>query len=816
MLPYLVVFWGIGVLGLSVRLLGGLWYLRKLRTSLTKPVSTMLMSQLHSVSERLGLARSVQLRESLAVTVPLVVGWLRPMILLPSSVITGLSVRQLEMILAHELAHIRRHDYLVNLLQSVIETLLFYHPAVWWVSARIRHEREHCCDDLAVKVCGGDKRSYAQALADLDDLRPKMQFVQAASGGSLLKRILRLADKALPKALEPRQWLAGLSMIAVSVVMFIVLGISLTIAQGDAITLRLAVSDQQGRPTESYVLEFVEQVETLSDGEITIEPTWEAGADTTPTFEQGVAEALVEGRYDLGLAASRAWGSVGVTSFQPLQAPFLIDNDALAEAVATSPTATAMLEGLSSVGVVGLTMWLEELRHPFAFDSFGAEPFLSPEDFAGTTIRIIGSGTTSALIEALGATPIVKEDWGQDVADGLIQGTEAGLLGALGLPAPGTITGNVTFYPKFQVLVANSAAFERLSDEQRSILREAALEAQEKAISERASEADAGAYLCTNGGKIVFASEDQLAAFEEAAQPVFDQIAQNPTNAEFIAAIRDLKANTPASPGAAACTSTAPDATYRGALPPNGVYRIDITNAEELMALGARPGFANSNVGSTTWAFKDGTMTMHWESGNQSDDCTWTYGSTGDVLRLELPISECSDIPVVLELLWREHADGALEFLLLSTTDPTIQALVDTRALFERTWQRIEEVWSEGLPPNGTWQVELTQEDIIGQGVLQSRSLDWAGVHTWTFQDGKATYHFQGQDESFGCEATHQVVEDVVRVTYTSGSDCEGEVDDIQWRLEDDGLNLHLIDITGAPFVENKAYLEAKPWRKIE
>jgi beta-lactamase regulating signal transducer with metallopeptidase domain len=131
-LPYLVVFWGIGVLVLSIRLLGGLWFLRKLRTRLTEPVSSTVMAQLNSVAERLGLARQVQLRESLVATVPLVVGWLKPMILLPSSVISGLSIKQLEMILAHELAHIRRHDYLVNLLQSIIETLLFYHPGVWW------------------------------------------------------------------------------------------------------------------------------------------------------------------------------------------------------------------------------------------------------------------------------------------------------------------------------------------------------------------------------------------------------------------------------------------------------------------------------------------------------------------------------------------------------------------------------------------------------------------------------------------------------------------------------------------------------------
>ena len=236
LLPYLVVFWGIGVLVLSLRLLGGLWYLRKLRTQFTESVSTALMAQLKNVAERLGLARPVQLRESLVATVPLVVGWLRPMILLPSSVISGLSVKQLEMILAHELAHIRRHDYLVNLLQSVIETLLFYHPGVWWVSHQIRKEREHCCDDLAVKVCGGDKQSYARTLAELDDLRPNFSLAQAVSGGSLLNRIIRLADKAIPRSIDPRQWIVGLSSILASLFTFTVIGVNLAFAHAMTVT----------------------------------------------------------------------------------------------------------------------------------------------------------------------------------------------------------------------------------------------------------------------------------------------------------------------------------------------------------------------------------------------------------------------------------------------------------------------------------------------------------------------------------------------------------------------------------------------------
>jgi HEAT repeat protein len=128
----------------------------------------------------------------------MVVGWLRPVILLPASALTGLTPQQLEAIIAHELAHIRRHDYLINLLQAVIETLLFYHPAVWWVSRQIRQEREHCCDDLAVAVCG-DSLTYARALLEMEQLRAAgPQLAMAVNGGSLMNRIQRLVG-AQPK-----------------------------------------------------------------------------------------------------------------------------------------------------------------------------------------------------------------------------------------------------------------------------------------------------------------------------------------------------------------------------------------------------------------------------------------------------------------------------------------------------------------------------------------------------------------------------------------------------------------------------------------
>lgn len=146
------------------------------------------------LSSRFRLSRSVRLLESCLAGTPMVIGHLRPVILMPVGLLAGLPAGQIEAILLHELAHIRRRDYLVNLLQRSVECLFFYHPAVWWIGRVIRDERENCCDDVAVAL-GGNAREYAVALAALEQERSSSREpAVAAKGGSLVKRIRRLLD----------------------------------------------------------------------------------------------------------------------------------------------------------------------------------------------------------------------------------------------------------------------------------------------------------------------------------------------------------------------------------------------------------------------------------------------------------------------------------------------------------------------------------------------------------------------------------------------------------------------------------------------
>ncbi len=198
LLPAFVVFWLGGVLIFSTRLCCGWRFTARLRST-SHPASVEWQQTLEAIAARVKTARSVRLLISSLVEVPTVIGWLRPVILVPMECLTGLPAEHISALLAHEMAHIRRHDYLASILQSTVEAVLFYHPAVWWISGQMRAEREACCDDLAVAACG-DVLTYARALAELESHHLARRPALAANGGSLVNRIRRLIEPAQPAA----------------------------------------------------------------------------------------------------------------------------------------------------------------------------------------------------------------------------------------------------------------------------------------------------------------------------------------------------------------------------------------------------------------------------------------------------------------------------------------------------------------------------------------------------------------------------------------------------------------------------------------
>jgi len=212
-LPWLVAVWLLGVVIGCTRLVMGWHAIQQLRHRDASAAPLAFQKRLDDLKRRLGIRQAVTLLISKRVEVPSTVGWLRPTVLLPTAALTGLPVPLLEALIAHELAHIRRHDYLVNLAQSVVEAVLFYHPAVWWVSHQIRTTRELCCDDLAVKLVA-DPMQYAQALTSMEEMRTmKETMALAGNGGFLLARIRRVLGLPAPASNGLAIWVVG-SMLA--------------------------------------------------------------------------------------------------------------------------------------------------------------------------------------------------------------------------------------------------------------------------------------------------------------------------------------------------------------------------------------------------------------------------------------------------------------------------------------------------------------------------------------------------------------------------------------------------------------------------
>lgn len=189
-IPYLASVWLVCITLLSIRLLGG-WLSVQCGSTGAQPAGLSLERALERLTTRMGMTRPIRLVASVQTEVPFVAGVLRPVIVVPLAAMTGLGLHQIEMILAHEIAHIRRHDFLVNLLQTILEILFFYNPAVPWISKQVRVEREHCCDDIAVSVCG-NRMEYARALTALEGLRSIAHPAMAANGGSLRNRVRRI------------------------------------------------------------------------------------------------------------------------------------------------------------------------------------------------------------------------------------------------------------------------------------------------------------------------------------------------------------------------------------------------------------------------------------------------------------------------------------------------------------------------------------------------------------------------------------------------------------------------------------------------
>ena len=220
---WLVVAWLIGTGAQLLRVFVSWMRLNRIHRH-SDPISTMptLGERLVELETRLDLRRPIRWLLSKSIDIPIVSGVIRPIVVVPTSMMTGMTPEQVDAILLHELAHVRRHDFLVNLFQMLAETLLFFNPAVWWISRQIRIQREYSCDDLASSAFG-DKREYAWALAALEQLRATPTLAMAADGGksgSLFDRVNRLVGAA-----QPSRRISGFTSVLLTLLTVAVIGV---------------------------------------------------------------------------------------------------------------------------------------------------------------------------------------------------------------------------------------------------------------------------------------------------------------------------------------------------------------------------------------------------------------------------------------------------------------------------------------------------------------------------------------------------------------------------------------------------------------
>ena len=256
--------WFTGVLVFGVRAFGGWVLVERLRREKTQALTSTLQRRCVWLQRRLNLSKKIRYLQSSLLDSPAVIGWFRPVVLLPVTALTGLSAEQLEAVIAHELAHIKRLDCFVNLFQIVVETVLFYHPAIWWVSRAIRCERENCCDDTAVRICG-NAGVYARALTLIESWRATPELALAANGGSLKSRVSRLIGVQTLTHSVPRAGLAAAGLVCAAGALLASTTFNVTLSHAsDSVVLSEPILDSAPPAVSSFNTQVAEKPKTIN------------------------------------------------------------------------------------------------------------------------------------------------------------------------------------------------------------------------------------------------------------------------------------------------------------------------------------------------------------------------------------------------------------------------------------------------------------------------------------------------------------------------------------------------------------------------
>jgi TRAP-type C4-dicarboxylate transport system substrate-binding protein len=458
------------------------------------------------------------------------------------------------------------------------------------------------------------------------------------------------------------------------------------------VTLRLASDDPPDTAASQQIKDFARQVRRLSDGRLRVHIDWEAngrGARHPRAFDQKTAQKVIDGNYQLALVPARAWDVLGVTSLQALQAPFLVNSDALLDKVTSDPVAEKMLSGLDDVGVVGLALWPEALRHPVGF----GHPLRSLADFARKGIRAPRSELTWEMLRALGARPFdfVGDEMGPAIDSGRLDGAESEIGLVRNLPRPGVVTANVTFFPKANTIVANRAAFERLSDDQRETLRKAAVATLHRVVASRPTDVDEARSACGVRVHIVVASDADIRGLVRATRPVVARLERDDGTRRSIQRIVALRETVSGSrPAIAPCGRPSPETAKAKAggrpatLPPDGVYR-SLLSPKEFIRAGFDASTARNNSGLFTLTLRGGRVS--WVIKGDPTVCAGRYFLSKGTVRFVMDNpSPCGSGPGgwIFSARWRAE-DGGIRLTNVQGSEPPFEQVA-----WGRLWKRID------------------------------------------------------------------------------------------------------------------------------
>lgn len=452
------------------------------------------------------------------------------------------------------------------------------------------------------------------------------------------------------------------------------------------VVLRLANSNNNDQPDTDAVEHFAAQVAKLSHGSLRVDITFLAAGAKIPRVEARTIRMVRAGRYDLGWVGARAWDEVGVRSFQALQAPFLITSTRLLNRVVTSPLAQEMLDGIRSQDVVGLALVPDFFRHPVGMK----RPLATPEDFRHARMRIQPSDMTAAIFRAFGSTPleISNDDIGYAFLGGRVDGQEVSLANS---PGASIATLNITLFPKALTLFIRRAVLDRLSDDERAVLRAAATSTVRYAVERNWTDNQLAQHFCFDKRRIVLATAADLATLRREVEPVYAQLRSDPRTRRFVRTIKTWKRTLPRDPPLrvpAECRRPQQVPPAVGALRDpslvNGTYRWVLTKKDAYAydPRGPHPGDPFPMVGVAVlrdghWRFPPSTIT--------SDNDRGSYTIRGDRITFDWPRTNS-----VLNFTFTRDGDGTLNLTPVLPMDPG-----DQFVWAYRPWRRIG-------PPHGS------------------------------------------------------------------------------------------------------------------